>query len=199
MSSVVTLSQPGMDFEEFDRVRRAARSDQQAWDEEFGVSRDVSALEVERNVFRYRPAEVTIRLSEGEPLGHLVRLLAAAARTGAIIDVSTALPLPTPLVQSFDGFAPLVAVRSILVEPDARWLARAAAGEVRGRVRLVGGDARALADAVGWRSGYRDLVRTGHDGGPGRAAAVPPRAVGVDHRAPLRQPRPGHAGGRSLN
>ena len=149
VASVVTLSQPGMEFEEFDRVRRAARSDQQAWDDEFGLSRDISGLEVERNVFRYRPAEVTIRLSEGESLGHLVRLLAAAARTGAMVDVSTALPLPTPLVQSFVGFAPLVAVRSVLVEPDARWLARAADGQVHGRVRLVGGDPRGLVDALG--------------------------------------------------
>jgi RHH-type proline utilization regulon transcriptional repressor/proline dehydrogenase/delta 1-pyrroline-5-carboxylate dehydrogenase len=148
VTSVVTLGQPGMEFEEFDRVRRAARSDQEAWEAEFGVSRDVSGLEVERNVFRYRPTGVTIRLSEGESLGHLVRLLAAAARTGAIVAVSTALPLPTPLLQSFTGFAPLVAVRSVAVESDARWLARAAAGEVRGRVRLVGGDAVAFAGAV---------------------------------------------------
>ena len=82
VASVVTLGQAGMDFPEFDRVRRAAHSDQEAWAAEYGVSRDVSALGVERNIFRYRPTPVTIRLSDGESVAHLVRLLAAAARAG---------------------------------------------------------------------------------------------------------------------
>jgi RHH-type proline utilization regulon transcriptional repressor/proline dehydrogenase/delta 1-pyrroline-5-carboxylate dehydrogenase len=150
VASVIKKAQTGIDFPEFDRVRRAALSDEAAWVAEFGQSRDVSNLEVERNVFRYRAVPVTIRLSEGEPLGHLVRLLAAASLVGAPVHVSSPTPLPTQLVQSFDDLHSPVRVRSTVVEGDAAWLARVAAGELRThRVRLVGGDRLALASVVG--------------------------------------------------
>ncbi len=146
VEGVITLGAPAMDFPEFDRVRRAAHSDQEAWADEYGVSRDVSALGVERNIFRYRPTPVTIRLSDGEPAGHLVRLLAAAARAGSTVYVSSSVPLPTPLVQSFDDFAPNVRVRDVAIESDARFLARAQAGQLAtDRVRLIGGDPAGLS------------------------------------------------------
>ncbi len=146
VASVVKRGQGGIDFAEFDRVRRGALSDEQAWAEEFGVSRDASGLEVERNILRYRPVPVTLRLSEGEPMGHLIRLIAAASRANAPISISSAIPLPTPLVQSFDEAVPSAIVRGIVIESDAAWLARAST--VSGRVRLIGGDALALAQAV---------------------------------------------------
>ncbi|MBH0007896.1 bifunctional proline dehydrogenase/L-glutamate gamma-semialdehyde dehydrogenase [Salinibacterium sp. SWN1162] len=148
VSSVIKKAQAGMEFDEFDRVRRAAESDQRAWETEFGVSRDVSGLGVERNVFRYRSVPVTIRLSEGQPLGHLVRLIAGAARVGSTIHISSAVPLPSLLTESFEtGNA--VSVADVVVESDARWLERAARGEITTtRVRLIGGSALALSDAV---------------------------------------------------
>jgi RHH-type proline utilization regulon transcriptional repressor/proline dehydrogenase/delta 1-pyrroline-5-carboxylate dehydrogenase len=150
VASVIKKAQSGLDFPEFDRVRTAAQSDERAWQSEYGISRDVSALGVERNVFRYRPVGVTLRLSEGQPLGHLVRLIAAASRAGSGIDISSALPLPTALVQSFEGAERPVRVRSVTVEPDATWLERVASGALRtARVRLVGGDPLALAAALG--------------------------------------------------
>ena len=149
VASVIKKAQTGIEFADFDRVRTAALSDQAAWAAEYGVSRDVSALGVERNVFRYLPVPVTIRLSEGEPLGHLVRLIAAASLSGAVVEVSSPIPLPTPLVQSFDGPASPVRVRRISIESDTAWLARVRGGELRtSRVRLVGGDPLALADAL---------------------------------------------------
>ncbi|HOW00021.1 MAG TPA: bifunctional proline dehydrogenase/L-glutamate gamma-semialdehyde dehydrogenase [Rhodoglobus sp.] len=147
VASVVKRGQSGISFEEFDRVRRGALSDEAAWASEFGLSRDVSALEVERNVFRYRPAAVTIRLSEGEPLGHLVRLIAAGSLAGADLTISSAQPLPTALVESFSEPIPTANVRAIVIETDAAWLTRAP--QLTGRVRLVGGDPLALATAVG--------------------------------------------------
>jgi len=150
VASVIKKGQSGLEFVEFDRVRAAAQSDERAWVAEYGQSRDVSGLGVERNVFRYLPVGVTLRLSEGESLGHLVRLIAAASRAEAGIDISSALPLPTALVQSFDGALRPVRVRSVAVESDAAWLSRVAGGGLRtARVRLIGGDARALADALG--------------------------------------------------
>jgi RHH-type proline utilization regulon transcriptional repressor/proline dehydrogenase/delta 1-pyrroline-5-carboxylate dehydrogenase len=147
VTTVVKRGQSGLDFPEFDRVRRSAQSDERAWASEFGVSRDVSSLGVERNILRYRPVPVTLRLSEGESLGHLVRLIAAGSLTGSVLTISSAVPLPAGLVQSFDEAPASALVLDVRVESDAAFLARA--GELSGRVRLIGGDARALAEAVG--------------------------------------------------
>jgi RHH-type proline utilization regulon transcriptional repressor/proline dehydrogenase/delta 1-pyrroline-5-carboxylate dehydrogenase len=147
VASVIKKAQTGIDFPEFDRVRRAALSDQAAWAAEFGLSSDVSGLGVERNVFRYRPVPVTLRLSEGEPVGHLVRLIAAASLAGSRIDISSPVPLATPLVQAFDGPLRPARVGTVTVESDAAWLG--GASRLAGRVRLVGGDPVALAAAVG--------------------------------------------------
>ena len=147
VAQVVRHGQGGLDFPEFDRVRRAALSDERAWITEFGESRDASAVGVERNLLRYRPADVTIRLSEGESLGHLVRLVAAGSLTGSTLTISSAVPLPAGLVQSFDGPSPSARVTDVVIESDAAWLQ--SARHLRGRVRLVGGDPRALAAAVG--------------------------------------------------
>ena len=77
VARVIERAQAGLEFLEFDRVRLGAVRDEKAWLSEFGVSRDVSQLGVERNVLRYRPIPVTIRLSEGGSMGDLVRLIAA--------------------------------------------------------------------------------------------------------------------------
>jgi RHH-type transcriptional regulator, proline utilization regulon repressor / proline dehydrogenase / delta 1-pyrroline-5-carboxylate dehydrogenase len=149
VASVIKKAQLGISFEEFSRVRSAALSDESAWLAEFGDGHDVSRLEVERNVFRYRPIAVTIRLSEGQPLGYLVRLVIAAARTRSPIRISSAIPLPAALVQDFGGVLAPVEVRELVVESDVSWLIRAAEGAIRSsRVRLVGGDAQALAVAL---------------------------------------------------
>jgi RHH-type proline utilization regulon transcriptional repressor/proline dehydrogenase/delta 1-pyrroline-5-carboxylate dehydrogenase len=148
VASVIKKAQTGIDFPQFDRVRRAALSDQLAWDAEYGMSTDVSRLGVERNVFRYRPAAVTLRLAEGAPLGDLVRLIAAGSLADSPLTISSAVPLPVGLVQSFDEAMPSAIVTSVTIESDAAWLARAASLPA-GRVRLVGGDPVAFAAAVG--------------------------------------------------
>jgi RHH-type proline utilization regulon transcriptional repressor/proline dehydrogenase/delta 1-pyrroline-5-carboxylate dehydrogenase len=146
VARIIEQSQVGLDFLEFDRVRLAATRDEKAWQSEFGVSRDVSGLGVERNVFRYRPLPVTLRLSDGAPLGDLVRLLAAGTRAGSVLYVSTAVPLPQPLVDLFGAPDSPTLMHSVMVESDARWQARVAAGELRtSRIRLIGGDPSALS------------------------------------------------------
>jgi RHH-type proline utilization regulon transcriptional repressor/proline dehydrogenase/delta 1-pyrroline-5-carboxylate dehydrogenase len=149
VATIVKNAQSGIDFDEFDFVRRSAVSDEEAWQGVFATS-DVSGLGVERNVLRYRPVPVAIRLSEGEPLGALIRVIAAAARAAAPITVSTALPLPATLVELFNRqFGPVV-VAELTVELDGAWLDRVAAGAIAThRVRLIGGSATALAAALG--------------------------------------------------
>ncbi|WP_411698136.1 bifunctional proline dehydrogenase/L-glutamate gamma-semialdehyde dehydrogenase [Conyzicola sp.] len=172
VATFIKLAQSGLEFLEFDAVRRSAFSDEQAWEQEFGVSRDASGLEVERNVFRYLPVPVTLRLAEGEPLGKLVRLLSAATRAKAPVFVSSAIPMPATLIERVARGTSPVAVRDVKIESDAAWLARAAAGGVTtARVRLVGGDASALAAAVG---GTPDLaIYAGEITAAGRVELLP--------------------------
>jgi len=153
VTRLIEAAQPSIDFVGFDRVRTAALSDEKAWETEFGLARDSSGLVVERNILRYRPVPVTIRLAEGASMSQLVRVLAAATRAGAPVSISSAVPLGAGLIRLFgSGHSPLTVV-GVLVESDARWHARAGSGEARlSRVRLLGGPAlegSALAAVLG--------------------------------------------------
>ncbi|MGJ9412517.1 bifunctional proline dehydrogenase/L-glutamate gamma-semialdehyde dehydrogenase [Aeromicrobium sp. CF4.19] len=117
-----------------DLLRAATGSDELAWQREFGVEKDVSGLGVERNVFRYRTTAVHVR--SGDDLLATARVLAAARRTGAPIEVSSPIPLP-------DGLAP-----GHVVETPADWLRRIAT-ERPSRIRLLESLALEVADAVG--------------------------------------------------
>ncbi|MFI7483915.1 bifunctional proline dehydrogenase/L-glutamate gamma-semialdehyde dehydrogenase [Kocuria sp. M1R5S2] len=150
---------------EADRVERALRNDAAVWAEEFGVAKDVSRLYAERNIFRYLPLPVTVRLSEGEPLAALVRVVAAGLRAGAPITVSSALELPAAVRSVLAGRG-----AQVRVEDDAAWLA-GAAGLGAGRVRLIGGDRAAFIEATGGRPDvavYADPVT-----GAGRVELLP--------------------------
>ncbi|MFD1715200.1 proline dehydrogenase family protein [Amnibacterium flavum] len=147
VARVIEAATADLPYEGFELVRQGARSDEAAWRAEYGVTRDVSALGVERNVFRYRPAAVLLRLTESGSVSELVRVLVAGVRAGADITLSLARPLSP-------GLAGLLELRGVRtrVEGDERFLERARARELAGgRVRLVGdgGDAAALAAATG--------------------------------------------------
>ncbi|WP_211881612.1 bifunctional proline dehydrogenase/L-glutamate gamma-semialdehyde dehydrogenase [Pseudarthrobacter albicanus] len=140
-------------LEERELLYRAASSDAKAWSEEFGTVKDVSGLTAERNLFRYRPLPVTIRLCQGEPVATLIRVLAAGLAAGAPLTVSSAAKLPA---------AVLVVLTELnipsSVEGDGEWLARA----VRlgaGRIRLIGGDPKVIAVAT---EGRPDLAVYSH-------------------------------------
>ena len=155
VTSVIEAAQQGMEFLEFDRVRSGAVSDQKAWNDEYGIARDVSDLGVERNVFRYRPVPVTVRLAEGASPAQLVRAIVAATRAGAPISISSAVPVAAGLIRLFGSALSPVTVREVIVETDARWHARLQSGAAQlgtgrpGRIRLLGGDRLALALVLG--------------------------------------------------
>jgi RHH-type transcriptional regulator, proline utilization regulon repressor / proline dehydrogenase / delta 1-pyrroline-5-carboxylate dehydrogenase len=144
---VLEAAQPGVDFAGFDFSRAGAISDERAWLDEFGDSRDVSDLGVERNVFRYRvPTEpVMVRLADGAPLGDLVRVLLAAARAGTPTMVSTPIPLPASLLALVDEYDSPLRVVEIAIEGDAAFIARVVA-ERPARIRLIGVDPERHAD-----------------------------------------------------
>ncbi|GAA4587365.1 RHH-type proline utilization regulon transcriptional repressor/proline dehydrogenase/delta 1-pyrroline-5-carboxylate dehydrogenase [Actinoplanes octamycinicus] len=120
-------------------TERAARSDAAAWAASFGRAEDVSDLGVERNVLRYLPTPVTIRLADGGSPTDLVRVLAAGLLTGAPIRVSSAVELPAALA----AHCP-----ELTVESDEAFAAGLTGA---GRVRLIGGSASELATATGGR------------------------------------------------
>jgi RHH-type proline utilization regulon transcriptional repressor/proline dehydrogenase/delta 1-pyrroline-5-carboxylate dehydrogenase len=143
---VIESSQSGLDFLGFDQVRAAAFSDEKAWSAEFGAARDVSQLLVERNVLRYRPVPVTLRLAEGASISQLVRALVAATRAKAPVTISTALPLPAGLARLFRGGSSPLVVEAVVVETDAAWYSRLRSGELSAsRIRLLGGGGVSLA------------------------------------------------------
>jgi RHH-type proline utilization regulon transcriptional repressor/proline dehydrogenase/delta 1-pyrroline-5-carboxylate dehydrogenase len=117
-------------------VARGAGSDAAAWAAEFGVARDVSALAAEKNVLRYLPVPVTIRIEAFSPseIAALLRVLAAGVTAGAPVTVSAAAPLPP-------GVAKLVtaAGAAYVVADPVAWAATLNSGAAPHRVRLIGG------------------------------------------------------------
>ncbi|MGO4533896.1 proline dehydrogenase family protein [Leifsonia sp. 2MCAF36] len=145
VSDLIESGQASMDYPSFDLVRRSALSDAIAVANEYHRVRDVSALGVERNLFRYRPVPVAIRLSEGSSLPELLRVMAAGTVARSPFTVSTPVPLPK-------GMLALLREREVevVVESDAHWLSRVRGRRITAhRIRLIGGDPAALAAALG--------------------------------------------------
>ncbi len=124
-------------------LERALASDAAAWRDEFGAVRDVSQLRVERNVLRYRAHPAVVRQAGGS-VTDVVRVAAAGALARADVLVSTPVALPAGVARALaaDG------VR-LAVEDDNAWTGRLRA--LDGRVRLIGGDARAVYEVVDGR------------------------------------------------
>ncbi|MBO3162016.1 aldehyde dehydrogenase family protein, partial [Dermatophilus congolensis] len=61
----------------------AAASDIRAWEEEFSTPRDQTGLTTEANLFRYRPADIALRISQDAPTREIARAALAARTTGA--------------------------------------------------------------------------------------------------------------------
>lgn len=138
---VIEAAQPSLEFLEFDRIRAGAVSDQNAWESVYSLSTDPAGLISERNVLRYRPVPVTVRLAEGESIAQLVRVIAAAARVGAPVAISSAAPMPTGLISLFDreqSSGGSVRIESVLIESDVRWNARVRGGLDATRIRMIG-------------------------------------------------------------
>ncbi|ANF32322.1 1-pyrroline-5-carboxylate dehydrogenase [Leifsonia xyli] len=145
VSDLIESGQSSMDYPSFDLVRRSALSDAIAVANEYHRVKDVSGLGVERNLFRYRPVPVAIRLSEGSSLPELLRIMAAGTVARSPFTVSTPVKLPK-------ATAALLRERDVevTVESDTHWLSRVRARRIAAhRIRLIGGDAVALATALG--------------------------------------------------
>lgn len=167
VTDLIESGQSSMGYPAFDLVRRSALSDAIAMATEYHQVRDVSGLGVERNLFRYRPVPVTVRLSEGASLPELLRVMASATVARSRFSVSTSVKLPR-------GTAQLLREREVevVVESDAHWLSRVRAQRIPDhRIRLIGGDPVELAVAL---SGSPDVaVYSGSVTPSGRVEVLP--------------------------
>ncbi|PCE15050.1 1-pyrroline-5-carboxylate dehydrogenase [Microbacterium sp. SZ1] len=170
VESVLSAAAADLDAVEIEWLHRAAASDEHAWTSEFGVTSDKSGLGVERNVFRYRPVEVDVRIAEGATLADGIRVIAAALRSGSPFTVSAA-ALPSRVEKALRAAG--VTVSS---DKDAAWVKRYAKAAAKAehswrRVRLVGGDTAALFEALG---GTPDVAVWSHAvTGAGRVEMLP--------------------------
>lgn len=133
-----------LDEEDAAYLARALGSDAAVWSADLGVAKDVTGLEIERNVLRHLPVPAWIRLEADSP-AELLRVVGAGLRAGAPMRVSTASALPDSVS---------AALRNVGVTPlveDADTWRDALAGLSSGRVRLIGGDPVAFATATGGR------------------------------------------------
>lgn len=145
--AVVEIAAEALTQEEHARLQRAVASDARAWAAEYGVAHDPTGLVAERNVLRYLPTPVTVRVDEGQDLVDLLRVAVAGIRAGSSVLLSTGIRIPGVVTQRL-----VAAGLTVRHESNAEWLEEAAAwarSEPLGaRVRLVGGGSRKLAAAV---------------------------------------------------
>ncbi len=134
-------------LENADLVARGAGSDAVDWRAEFGVARDVSGLLAEKNVLRYLPVPVTIRI-ENDDTAALLRVLAAGIAADAQVTVSSASPLAPAVVALVTR-----AGAAYATQDAAAWAAMLASVGAPARVRLIGGDRTGFAAASGGRPG----------------------------------------------
>ncbi|MCW2747559.1 MAG: 1-pyrroline-5-carboxylate dehydrogenase [Nocardioidaceae bacterium] len=128
-----------LEEDDLDLLDDIAADDDLTWLSELGISTDVSDLGVERNVFRYLPTAVVLRLGTEGNVVDLARVVLAGLRTGASFSLSSAHPVPDPLA---------AVCSDAVVEDDESWIRRAATLP-HARIRVLGDDTRALAMAVG--------------------------------------------------
>ncbi|MCM6762247.1 bifunctional proline dehydrogenase/L-glutamate gamma-semialdehyde dehydrogenase [Rathayibacter sp. ZW T2_19] len=175
----IEAAQSSLQFEQFDLLRRSALSDQLAWATEFGVVTDISKVGVERNLFRYLRVPIALRLADGGDLGELLRVIAAGLLTRSRMDVSTSIPLPPRVLEILAGdeLAEMAGlVPKVVVESDAQWLERAAAGRITAsRIRIVGDIVSDRVDEYAGPGGG-SAASPGHDGEEALAARTATRS-----------------------
>ncbi|GAA1776088.1 bifunctional proline dehydrogenase/L-glutamate gamma-semialdehyde dehydrogenase [Leucobacter iarius] len=146
---LLAAEQAGVAGDDLAWLRAALGSDARAWDDEFGITRDASQLGVERNVLRYLPVPVTVRVTDDAPLRETVRAIAAGLAAGGSPTVSTEAALPAQVT------AALAAARvPVFVEDAAAWTRRVAAiaaqdgPHASARIRIVAGESREAVSAA---------------------------------------------------
>ncbi|GGF39466.1 hypothetical protein GCM10010922_13520 [Microbacterium sorbitolivorans] len=147
-----------------DWIAQALASDEAAYTGEFGRARDVQGMSVEQNALRYVPTPAIVRF-EGGREAELLRVVAAAIRVGAPIEVS-AVALPSAPLRELLIDSGI----TLRIEDAARWSTRVA-GLAEARIRVIGGSADPIARAS--NGSPRIAVWAGEVTRAGRIEALP--------------------------
>ncbi|MDP1820501.1 MAG: aldehyde dehydrogenase family protein, partial [Acidimicrobiales bacterium] len=151
VDALLERSRPYLSEAEQASLQRSAASDAKQWRDHFNAPCDRSSLEAEHNVARYvrHPVPLTVRFGAGAPAG-LVRVVVAAATTGARVALSLA---PQAIVgDALQGVLRSTAsVLSLELEDDASFASRLCSLD-GGRVRLIGAEPSAIAEAIAGRA-----------------------------------------------
>lgn len=181
---LIEAAQPSLTYEAFDILRRAALSDAVAWGNEFGEVKDVSQLGVERNLQRYRPVGVAVRVAAGADLGDALRVLIAAVRSRSRFTVSLGGRLPREVRDWLTSLQVPVSL-----ETDEQWLARMAArGAIDGAEGFSAGAAAPMLEDLGASRGAADVVSRVRIVGPRREPELVTEPGGVETLRPVREP-----------
>ena len=141
-----------------DMLARAASSDAEAWATEFGVGHDPSQLGVERNILRYLPTTVQVRLDEDGDRDRALRVLLAGVAAGATIEFSTGQSIPVAVAGALRG-----AGVTLVEQSDAAYraslvkIAKTPSKQLEGtafegaRIRYIGSDATGIYEALDGR------------------------------------------------
>ncbi|MGV9195430.1 bifunctional proline dehydrogenase/L-glutamate gamma-semialdehyde dehydrogenase [Microbacterium sp. MC2] len=142
---VVSAASASLTDDERAWLAEAIASDEAAWQDEFATPRDRTGLAAERNVFRYLPVDADIRAERGASTAQIVRVVAAAVRTGSRVTLSVAEALPEEIAAAIRDAAIDVRVEDAATA-HARYIA-----QPWPRVRLIGADGAELIRAAGGR------------------------------------------------
>lgn len=144
--------------DELAAITRAASSDAAAWAAEFGIGHDPSQLGVERNILRYLPTTVQVRLDADGSLAGALRVLLAGVAAGASIEFSTGVDLPVAV----SGTLTRAGVK-VLNQSDAEYraslakIAKTPSKQLEGtalagaRIRYIGSDSTGIYEALDGR------------------------------------------------
>lgn len=130
-------------------LQHCSRLDELAWNEEFGQARDVSELGVERNILRYSPVPVQIRLSENGSVTEALRVVLAGLRSGSEMSISIPDEVSAELLTALRATG-----LSVTVESDQSWTNKlSGAGDTltNARIRLIGAPASVVTAATDGR------------------------------------------------
>ncbi|EGD56600.1 bifunctional proline dehydrogenase/L-glutamate gamma-semialdehyde dehydrogenase [Gordonia neofelifaecis] len=105
-------------------LHAALADDDAAWAAEFGTPRDETGLASEANIFRYRPADVAVRVTADAAPVRVARLLAAARRSGARVVVVPAPGIDGGLRSVLDTTATSLGLTVDAVRDDEDFVAR---------------------------------------------------------------------------
>jgi RHH-type proline utilization regulon transcriptional repressor/proline dehydrogenase/delta 1-pyrroline-5-carboxylate dehydrogenase len=135
---IIDAVAPLVSDEDITFLHRAAHNDDVAWREHLGVAKDESQVGVERNMFRYRPALTTLRVSPLTPLADVARVLMVARLVGAHVELSLAEALPDALMKLISDPTGGWAVSSVHVEREMDFVERVKTA-APSRIRLLNG------------------------------------------------------------